>query len=306
MIGNSGSGIGINTVHNLTLDGCTIKDNPFSQVEITNNANRRDGVLYTDTNWYPGWVEVNGSLVQANNRVITDVVNMVVKNSTLTTTRGASSRIYWNENNSDAGYVNWGVHQFTGSNNTYFNSATAYAFLRNRDEYIDFNTWKSWTGTDFDSRWGASSTGVNLVSNGDFEADGVTQTPSGWSEWNNVDASATAWGGAYSGNVFGAHYRSTAYEVSTYQFKTGLANGNYTFRAYVKSSGGQVSARLFAHRFNSTGTYLMAERNYWIGDWTLVTIPNIAVTNGQCEIGFYSKTNGNQSFHFDKAEFFMQ
>ena len=163
-VGNSGSGLAISTSHNITVDGCTLKDNKMSQVEVTVEGNRRDGVVYTDTQWFQGWVtDASGKLVTAGNRTISDVLKTTIKNSTLTTTRGSTSRIFWNENNSDAGYREWAVSQFTGSNNTYFNDATQNAFLRNGSEYVDLPTWRIWTKTDTDSTWGTNSHPVVLT-----------------------------------------------------------------------------------------------------------------------------------------------
>jgi arabinogalactan endo-1,4-beta-galactosidase len=89
----------------------------------------------------------------------------------------------------------------------------------------------------------------------------------------------------------------------TYQVKTGLVNGLYTLRAWVRGSdwsntqlevkdyGGSIRAVHF-------GT-----------DWTWrqVEIKDINVTNGQATIGIWSNNaNTWKSAQFDDVEFFKQ
>ena len=142
------------------------------------------------------------------------------------------------------------------------------------------------------------------VVNPSFELDNAaTDTPAGWNTWVGNGTSASVdytetYGGAHSGTYHATHWRNNgAYEVYTYQTVTGLANGTYAFSAWVKSSGGQSVAQLQAKNYG--GELLTASIAATSGDWTLVTLGNIAVTNGQCEIGFYSKAKNSQFIYFD-------
>lgn len=143
----------------------------------------------------------------------------------------------------------------------------------------------------------------NLVTNGGFETGGATQTPSGWTTWastGNSDADKTEAGG-HSGSYRLTHWKSSAYSVSTYQIKTGLANGTYTLRAWVKSGGGQTTCQLYAKNFGGT------EKDFTLpttSTWTQITISGISVTNGQCEIGLYSVAGAGQWCNMDDVEFF--
>lgn len=146
---------------------------------------------------------------------------------------------------------------------------------------------------------GAQTT--NLLANPGFEA-GASQSPSGWSESGNTDASKSDAGSAHSGSYKGTHWKTSAYTVYTYQTKTGLTNGLYTLRAWVKSGGSHTTARMEAKNCGS------AQQNYNLpttNTWTQITISNINVTNGQCTIGFYSVAGANGWMNFDDVEFFM-
>ena len=86
-----------------------------------------------------------------------------------------------------------------------------------------------------------------------FEASAAaTQTPTGWISWasaaGNYAADCTE-AGSQSGSYQLSHWMTTAYQASTYQIKTGLANGTYTPRAWAKSSGGQAANQLCTKHF---------------------------------------------------------
>ena len=141
------------------------------------------------------------------------------------------------------------------------------------------------------------------IANPGFEADKApVGTPTGWRTTtangtnDNADYTET-YGGAHSGTYHGTHYRPEAYEVTTSQVVTGLANGTYTLSAWVKSSGGQPAAQLQAQNYG--GAALTAAIGASPGSWQQVTIPNIRVTNGQCALGVYSKANPGNWLYFD-------
>jgi len=191
-----------------------------------------------------------------------------------------------------------------------------------RDKAFDGNTSTFFDAAGADGNWtgldtgGGSATptptpsatpGANLVTNPGFEADNAaTQTPSGWSEsGSNVAASFTETnGGNHSGSFHGAHWSNTGdYTAYTYQTKTGLANGLYTLKAWVKSSGGHRACYLEAKDFGGTArTAGLPTTN----TWTQITISDISVTNGQCTIGVWSNATGGLWCNFDDFEFFKQ
>jgi len=144
---------------------------------------------------------------------------------------------------------------------------------------------------------------TGTIINPGFEADNAAVgAPTGWQTTtgqgtnDNADYSES-YGGAHSGTYHGTHYRPEAYEVYTYQVVTGLANGTYTLSAWVKSSGGQHTAQLQAKNYGSAA--LTSTIGASPGTWVQVAIQNISVTNGQCEIGVYSKANASNWLYFD-------
>ena len=139
-----------------------------------------------------------------------------------------------------------------------------------------------------------------------FEVDNAAvSSPTGWSTTGDANADYTeAYGGAHSGTYHGSHWRTSNYEVYTYQTLSGLTNGTYKFSAWIKSDGGQPTAQLQAKNYG--GALLTTNVTSTYGNWVKVEVSNIQVTNGQCEIGFYSKAYAYQSFYFDDVTFGLQ
>jgi hypothetical protein len=147
----------------------------------------------------------------------------------------------------------------------------------------------------------------SVVVNPGFEADNAdVGAPQGWlTAGSDPSADYTeAYGGAHTGTFHGSHWRTSAYQVYTYQTLSGLPNGTYKFSAWIKSDGGQPIAQLRAQNYG--GALLTATITNTYGNWVLVELPNIAVTNGQCEIGFYSQAYASQWFYFDDVTFTAQ
>lgn len=132
------------------------------------------------------------------------------------------------------------------------------------------------------------------VTNSGFEADGPTQTPTGWNTWpgsNGTDADADyVETGGHSGTYRLTHYKASAYEVYTAQTLTGLTDGYYTISAWVVGSGGQTAAYMDAKDYGGPALQANLPQSGW-PNWTLVTIPNVAVVGGNLTFGFYSKAN---------------
>lgn len=98
------------------------------------------------------------------------------------------------------------------------------------------------------------------------------------------------------------HWLASSYNVSTYQTITGLANGTYTAKAWIISSGGQTNAYFSAKGFGGTEMKIATSYNQPV--WKQITIPNIKVINGQCSIGFTSFAGAGKWITFDNVEFY--
>lgn len=145
--------------------------------------------------------------------------------------------------------------------------------------------------------------GFSYVKNPGFEVDTTAVTSAtGWATGgSNPDANYTETN-SHTGTYRLTHWKSTAYNVSTYQTFTGLTNGLYTFQAWVRSPYTMVTNYLFAKDFGGSQVNVNIPID---PNWKKLQITNINVTNGTCTIGF--QTSGNNAYcSFDDAEFFKQ
>jgi hypothetical protein len=138
----------------------------------------------------------------------------------------------------------------------------------------------------------------NLLNNAGFES-GL----SGWSVVSAGPSQATVNATTPRNGAFHlVHPSGGPYWAATFQTVTGLANGTYTARAWVRGTAG-------SHEFyvkNYGGANMTAKFNGASG-YTELVIRNIAVTNGQAEIGFWtSDPTGGGWLHVDDVNFHRQ
>jgi beta-glucanase (GH16 family) len=149
----------------------------------------------------------------------------------------------------------------------------------------------------------------NLAVNPGFES-GVTNQPDSWAVWcpnGEYDSVIReSYGGARTGTYHLTHYRATPYTNWTYQIRTGLLNGNYTLKAWVRSTGGQTLTYMQAKNYNPGGSYKITNIPTSLTNWRQVVLTNIPVTSNQCEIGFYSASPAYNWIYVDDVEFYKQ
>ncbi len=141
---------------------------------------------------------------------------------------------------------------------------------------------------------------ASTLTNGGFESDGAgSAAPTGWSEYGSTSASYSESGG-HGGSYRLSHYASAAYKVETYQYLSGLTNGNYTLTAWVRSGGGQNSAYISLKNCGSSEqrTNLPVSASGWIR-----VVTSIAVTNNQCTISINSDANAGNWINVDDLTF---
>jgi hypothetical protein len=161
----------------------------------------------------------------------------------------------------------------------------------------------SWS---FDAAAGTWSVGPdnNFALNPSFEADRVAMTqPAGWTT-STTTSGATPYSnvsGGHTGNWSWQLSSTAAYQATLNQAVTGLPNGTYTLSVWAKSSGGQMTANLYAKGFG--GTEMDAALTKAMSGWTQVTITGIAVSNGTCQIGVTTTASANQSVTLDDFTF---
>jgi len=133
----------------------------------------------------------------------------------------------------------------------------------------------------------------NKLVNADFESNSLSP----WLTWGDADADFTE-GPSKWGSYKGVHRKSSAYEVYTYQSVTGLANGTYAVSARFRSSGGQEATNFTVKR-GSTTLVNTAVPTGATTDWARLQLADVSVTNGQLEVGVYSKSPADKWLYFD-------
>lgn len=139
--------------------------------------------------------------------------------------------------------------------------------------------------------------GLNLLANPGFET--------GLSGWT-VQAAASSQSfvnnaGARSGTYQLVHGSASPYWAATYQTVTGLSNGLYTVRAWVRGGAGH---ELYVKNYG--GPNQTAKSSQSTG-YTELVIRNVNVTNGSAEIGFWSSDpTGNNWLNVDDVSFYKQ
>lgn len=165
-----------------------------------------------------------------------------------------------------------------------------------------FNDVSQWNLNATAGTWSVAA-GDNYLRNGDFESDRVAMgagAVEGWTATDNLAAAnANISGKQYAGNFIYQQKAASPYNSSLDQVATGLPNGTYTLEAWVKSSGGQNVCNIYAKNYG--GSELDYSVKTAISSWTQITINNIDVTNGQCEVGLYSDSPANDWVQLDNV-----
>ncbi|MEU3936734.1 arabinogalactan endo-1,4-beta-galactosidase [Streptomyces sp. NPDC029044] len=145
-----------------------------------------------------------------------------------------------------------------------------------------------------------SARAASTLTNGGFETDAAgAATPSGWSEYGDTGASFTESGG-HGGSHRLTHWSSSAYKVETYQYLSGLTNGNYTLTAWVRSGGGQKAAYLALK--NCGGAEQRTDLPVSADGWIRIVVP-VKVTGNQCTISVNSDANAGNWINVDDLTF---
>lgn len=128
----------------------------------------------------------------------------------------------------------------------------------------------------------------NYILNPTFEADRVSQsTLAGWKNGGSGNSNAK---GARTGNFCAQHWSDKDFKGTLSQNVT-LPNGTYTLKAYAKSSGSINSSYIYVKGYGGEDkTFNIKNAG---NNWLEVTIPDIQVTNGMCEVGFATDANAN-------------
>ncbi|MDX3116086.1 family 43 glycosylhydrolase [Streptomyces scabiei] len=160
-----------------------------------------------------------------------------------------------------------------------------------------FHSLSQWNVDAAAGTWSVAG-GNNHVLNPSFEADRVSQNKlAGWTNQTNggSDPNSNSSGGN-TGRWAMTQYRTSAYTAVMYQ-DISLPNGTYTLSAWVKSSGGQKTAKIFAKNFGASEMNRSISQS--IGSWTKISISGIDVTNGSIQVGVSSDANAGNRVNVD-------
>ena len=157
-----------------------------------------------------------------------------------------------------------------------------------------FHSLSQWNINAAEGTWSVGS-GNNYVLNPNFEADRVSV--SNITGWTNSGSGTSNTSGSHEPGRFAlSHSGSSPYKATTYQ-NISLPNDTFRLTAWVKSSGGQNTAKIYAKNFG--GSEMDYSINSSIGNWTQISIPNIIVTNGSIQVGVYSDAIGGNWVNVD-------
>lgn len=180
------------------------------------------------------------------------------------------------------GYNVWVPVSFDENNTPIFNDLSQW--------YLDANkgTW-------------SIAPGNNYVHNNEFDADRIiVSKPVGWETSDNVSGAANSntKGMQSYGTYVWRQYADTPYMATLKQSHDDLPNGTYTLKAWVKSSGGQQIAKLYA---------LSGDKEYnasiktAMDDWVEIVVKDIKINDNSCEIGIYSDADTGQWLLIDNV-----
>ena len=146
---------------------------------------------------------------------------------------------------------------------------------------------------------GALATAAPAVVNGSFEDDGTgVASPVGWVSSGSTNTDFTEFGG-HSGSWRLSHWSADAYSVDTAQTISGLADGWYTLRAWVRRSTGRNNSYVeLACGCDPERVYLPVA---WPDQWLNVVV-SARVTHGSCTVTLHTDGDGGEWSNFDDVE----
>jgi arabinogalactan endo-1,4-beta-galactosidase len=142
------------------------------------------------------------------------------------------------------------------------------------------------------------STSISLLNPG-FEEQEADGTASGWNNTGAIEAVKIEDKG-HSGEARLTHKSEQAYQVETWQSVSGLTNGWYTLRAWIRSSGGQNEVYI-ALKSGSEEKRVYLPPTTPGYRWIQLSLSN-QITTGDCIISLYSDGNPGTWDSFDDIE----
>ncbi len=151
----------------------------------------------------------------------------------------------------------------------------------------------SWFG---EGRWRPQ---LPTIVNGSFEDDGTgVASPVGWVSSGSVNTDFTEFGG-HSGDWRLSHWSAEAYSVDTAQTLSGLTDGWYTLRAWVRRSTGNNNSYVeLACGHDTKRAYLPVS---WPSQWLNVVV-SARVDHCSCTVTLHTDGDAGEWSNFDDVE----
>lgn len=143
----------------------------------------------------------------------------------------------------------------------------------------------------------APTTDVPL-NNAGFEVGGGRATAAGWTDFSLTpgdDGAAFTEPGGASGGYRLSHWAKRPYQVETFQYLPGIANGTYRLWVSVRSSGDQNAAYVALRNCSDTEPRVSLPAT---GAWQKISVTG-KVTKGECTISMVSDGLANSWANFD-------
>ncbi|WP_447005937.1 glycoside hydrolase family 53 protein [Saccharothrix isguenensis] len=143
-----------------------------------------------------------------------------------------------------------------------------------------------------------AASAASSIANGGFESG-----TSGWttSSPNGTQAASFTEPGGRSGGYRLSHWSSSAYQVETTQTLTGLANGRFTARVWVRSGGGQVQSSVALR--GCGGAEQRTHVPVSAGELWIQLAVTANVTGGRCTVVLSSNARAGNWANFDDVRF---
>jgi beta-glucanase (GH16 family) len=145
--------------------------------------------------------------------------------------------------------------------------------------------------------------GYNFILNPGFEQDNAeVQKPVSWNEWSgrtpsSADSAKVIAGNPHSGTYYVRSSGKAPYQIMTFQTVKNIPSGTYNLKGWFRSSGGQPWAAMSIK--NHGGNELFAPLTTAMSSWTELSIDNVEITTGICEIDIQNESSANQWIEYD-------
>ena len=155
----------------------------------------------------------------------------------------------------------------------------------------------------------------NYIVNPGFETlkNASVLTPDSWGKWASIKATdadsakVIVGGTSHSGSNYASIGGKAACAVMFLQSPSNIPNGTFNLKGWFRSTGGQPWAAFSIKKFSNIdgSDELRVPLTSALNNWTQLSINNINITTGMCEVDIYNNANANQWLDIDDIELML-